>query len=389
MKKTANYARPIFLLLLFISFIIGATVLKVTASVILPIVIAVLVSLIFEPLVTAMNKKFHIPWLLGIIIILGIVATAITIIGSILFSSLKAILLQYPKYEERFITIYQIIANLYNLSYNESASLFQNLWEQLGIRNFIQNFALTFSNNIVSLIRNFLMICLFSIFFLMELQLFRVKLRYAFETTMQNRIVSIISDIIKQVSHYVSIKFYTSLATGILVYFGTLAIGLDFPIVWGFLAFIANFIPTFGSIFSGVITVLFALLQFWPESLQIILTAVLMLGVNMVIGNILEPRIQGANLGLSPFFIIASMSLWGWLWGFAGMVIGVPMTVILKIVCENVSFLRPVSVLMGSRPPVHQAEMPPQTHPTETQTPHAEQNHGEAKEHGEHGSANT
>ncbi|MCM1321944.1 MAG: AI-2E family transporter [Bacteroides sp.] len=378
MKKTANYARPIFLLLLFITCILAATVLKVTSTVILPIVIAVLVSLVFEPIVTAMNKRFHIPWLLGIIIILGIVATAITIIGSILFTSLKAILLQYPKYEERFITIYQIIANLYNLSYNESASLFQNLWEQLGIRNFIQNFALTFSNNIVSLIRNFLMICLFSIFFLMELQLFRVKLRYAFETAMQDRIVNIISDIIKQVSHYISIKFYTSLATGILVYFGTLAIGLDFPIVWGFLAFIANFIPTFGSIFSGVITVLFALLQFWPESLQIVLTGILMLGVNMVIGNFLEPRIQGANLGLSPFFIIASLSVWGWLCGFAGMVIAVPMTVILKIICENVSFLRPVSVLMGSSPPPHQAE---------TQTPpHAEQNSGEAEadEHGEH-----
>jgi len=66
-----------------------------------------------------------------------------------------------------------------------------------------------------------------------------------------------------------------------------------------------------------------------------------MLAVNMILGNIVEPRVQGQNLGLSPFVILVSLSAWGWLWGFAGLVLAVPMTVIVKIVCENVPGLEP------------------------------------------------
>jgi predicted PurR-regulated permease PerM len=73
-----------------------------------------------------------------------------------------------------------------------------------------------------------------------------------------------------------------------------------------------------------------------------------MLGVNQILGNFIEPRVQGRNLGLSPFLILVSLSIWGWIWGFVGMILAVPMMVILKIVCENVSFLRPLSIMMGS-----------------------------------------
>jgi len=73
-----------------------------------------------------------------------------------------------------------------------------------------------------------------------------------------------------------------------------------------------------------------------------------MLLVNFIIGNILEPQIQGDNLGLSPFVVLVSLLAWGWLWGFAGLVLAVPMTVIVKIVCEHIPLLEPVAILIGS-----------------------------------------
>jgi predicted PurR-regulated permease PerM len=73
-----------------------------------------------------------------------------------------------------------------------------------------------------------------------------------------------------------------------------------------------------------------------------------MLGANQLIGNVLEPKIMGDNLGISPLVVLMSLSLWGWLWGFTGMILAVPMTVIVKIVCENIPVLEPVSVLIGS-----------------------------------------
>ena len=73
-----------------------------------------------------------------------------------------------------------------------------------------------------------------------------------------------------------------------------------------------------------------------------------MAAVNFILGNLVEPRVQGRNLGLSPFVIIVSLSFWGWLWGFTGLILAIPMMVILKIICENVSILQPFSVLLGN-----------------------------------------
>ena len=69
-----------------------------------------------------------------------------------------------------------------------------------------------------------------------------------------------------------------------------------------------------------------------------------------MLGNIIEPRVQGKNLGLSPFVIIVSLTLWAYIWGTVGMIIAIPMTVIIKIICENISYLHPFAILLGNDP---------------------------------------
>lgn len=348
MLFNGKYMKIMLVLMMFISFILIIGVLKISTSVVLPLIIAILVSLVFEPIIATLNRKFKIPWFLGIIIVMTITVIAIFAIGSLIVTSLTKIVEVYPKYEERFMIIYENIAELFHLPYNENNTLFENLWGQLGVRSTIQSLAFSLSSYIINFLKSFLMVCLFVIFFLLELRYFRKKLEVAFAGVTQGKIAKIIADIISQVSRYMSLKFYISLLTGIIVWVGCLLIGVDFSIIHGFLAFIANFIPNFGSIFSCILTSIFALLQFWPSPLPIILTIVLMVGTNMIIGNFIEPRIQGKNLGLSPFVIIASLSLWGWIWGFVGMIIAVPLMVIFKIICENVSILNPISVIMGN-----------------------------------------
>ena len=366
MKKITNFARPIFILLLFLCTIVAAAVLKVTSSVLIPLTIAVLVSLVFEPVLNNLNKKFRIPWAIGIVIILIILMVSISLIGTLLFNSVKTVLSLYPKYEERITFIYQTLAKLFQLPYDAENSLFANLWGQLGVRKAVQDFALTFSSSLIGFMKDFVMVCLFAFFFMLELKYFRPKIEYVFAiakenaspttTTLEERnqnktkISGIITDIIQQVTRYVSVKFFISLLTGILAYIGCLLVGLDFPIIWAFIAFILNFIPNFGSIISVVGTTIFAVLQFWPNPTRMIITLFFMTAINFCLGNIIEPRVQGKNLGLSPFVIIASLSIWGYIWGFVGLILAVPMMVTLKIVCENLSILQPVSAIIGSFP---------------------------------------
>ena len=92
------------------------------------------------------------------------------------------------------------------------------------------------------------------------------------------------------------------------------------------------------------------MLQFYPEWGKIIYAVVLLISVNFVLGNIIEPRIEGRHLGLSPFAILISLSIWGWIWGFIGMILAVPMTVIIKIICQNIPELKRVAIFLSNNP---------------------------------------
>jgi predicted PurR-regulated permease PerM len=346
--RPVRFPRAMFFLMLFMSILIGGAVLKLAASVVVPLVIAVLVALALEPLVSFLNEKAHLPWSVALTLVIVAVFLVIAVVFLLLVSSLRTIFAIYPRYEARFLVIYQNIAAVLRLPFDAEMNLLNNLWDTAGIRNFMQAEAVAFSNGMVSTLKNLALVLLFICFLLVEVRSFREKIILAVNREQSVRVTGIMQDIMKQVAKYISVKTVVSLLTGVLVGLGSLAVGLDFPILWGFLAFILNYIPTFGSIVSCLLTIGFAILQFWPAPAQPIIVAAFMLLVNQFLGVILEPRIQGKNLGISPFLIIASLTVWGWLWGFAGMILAIPMMVILQIVCENVEFMRPIAILMGS-----------------------------------------
>ena len=167
-------------------------------------------------------------------------------------------------------------------------------------------------------------------------------------------------DLMAQVARYLTAKFFISLANGVIYAIGFSMVGLEFAVLWGIIQFLLNFIPTLGSIAAGVAIGLFALIQFWPEPGPVILVVVIILAWNLIVGNILDPKIIGEHVGISPLIILVSLLVWGWIWGFAGMVVAVPMTVIIKIVCENIPILEPVSILMGSRKSVRAIKEAPE-----------------------------
>ncbi len=343
-----DFTRPIFYILLFLAVIVVGTLCKVLSSVVIPIVLAVFLALTFIPVVQKINKKFKIPWVLTVLLIDILLLAAIAAISTLLFNSLSTITSEYPKYESRFMSIYRLIADTFNLEFDAGKSFGENVWNILKVRELVQRIAIFLSSGLVSFSKSLLVIFLLFTFLLIELRVGVKKINTAFADKAKGKIFRISQQIVTETVRFLSIKFFISLATGILVGIGTSIIHLDFPIVWGFIAFIMNFIPTFGSIISTLITTIFALLQFYPSWGKVIYIFVLMLSVNMVLGNIIEPRTEGKHLGLSPFVILVSLSIFGWIWGFAGMIIAVPMTVIIKIICENVSFLHGIAVLLGN-----------------------------------------
>jgi predicted PurR-regulated permease PerM len=347
--KPFHSGRAVFFLMIFISIIIAAAVLKLAAAVILPFIIAFLLALTMFPLITLLDK-LKVKRIFSVLLCVIIIGVALFILGVILFTSGKAVIHPdlYEKYEARLTEIYTVFANLLELPNDESLSFWQNLWGQLGIRTWVYQFATSSFTVLINFITKAIMVTIFMAFILLEASFLKEKLLAAFYEK-AGGINKMGQDLMSQVIRYLTAKFIISLATGIITAVGLRLIKVDFAIVWGLIAFILNFIPTFGSIAAGFITSLFALIQFWPEPVPVILTVVLIISINVIIGSIIDPKLIGDHVGISPLVVLGSLTIWGFIWGFAGMVIAVPMTVIIKIICENVPYLEPVSILLGSR----------------------------------------
>lgn len=353
-----NSGRVMFFLLAIITCILCGAVLKITAPVLLPFTIALFLALVTTPLIEFF-KRFRIPRTVSIFLVLFFFAAAFTFMSMALFSSGSALVNLYPKYEARLMEIYVWVARFFELPYNEHLSFFENLWSQLGVRNQVRVMTLSFSNWILSFLSDAFMVVLYMIFILLEVSFFRKKLDKAFEGSRAVKIKKISADVMAQVTHYLSIKFVISLVTGVLVGIGLRIIGLEFAIVWGVIQFVVNFIPNIGSIAVGVAATAFSVIQFWPNPMPIMAVALVMLVSNIILGTILEPKIMGDRLGLSPLVVLVSLLLWGWLWGFAGLILAVPMIAIIKIVCENIPVLEPISILLGSGKAIFAAKSEP------------------------------
>src|SRR5574344_2568129 len=126
-KKQTDYSRIIFYLLLFISILAGATLLKVISSVVIPVVVALLLSFVFLPVIKTLNYKFKVPWWIGIIVMFAIFFSLAFAVISLLISSAHTIYESLPKYEERIISLYAMLAQQFQLPYDKGQTLFQNL----------------------------------------------------------------------------------------------------------------------------------------------------------------------------------------------------------------------------------------------------------------------
>jgi len=315
------------------------SVLHILQSLFLPLVIAILLSFVMSPLVSYFNRK--IPRVLAVILVIIILMIVLYVIGWFFYTSITSFISVIGYYQDRLNIIINEIVHRYNLP----PDILEILELSGSLRSGIYNFSLSF----VTFAGQLIIVLFFVVFMLLENPLSERKVRMAFPTrSVHGRLGSIIKKINSQIARYLSLKLGISVATGILVSLALYFIGLDFYLMWGFLAILFNFIPNIGSTFIMIATILMSFIQFYPEWNPIVATLITMPLIQMVLGNFIDPKLQGSQLDLSPVIILVSLVFWGWIWGITGMFLAVPLTETIKIICANIEVLRPLSVLMSS-----------------------------------------
>jgi AI-2 transport protein TqsA len=195
-----------------------------------------------------------------------------------------------------------------------------------------------------SVLSDFILVILTMTFILLEVSSFPIKLRSVIGDPKQK--FPQFTKFANDMKHYMIIKTLISLATGILVAGWLYILGVDYPILWGFLAFLLNYIPNIGSVVAAIPPVILAFIQLGLGSAVMVAAGYIV--VNFLIGNVIEPRLMGRRLRLSTLVVFLSLIFWGGLLGLVGAILSIPLTMTLKFAFESSESTRWIAVLLGS-----------------------------------------
>jgi predicted PurR-regulated permease PerM len=324
------------------SLIIVVAGLREASQLILPFLTAVFLAVVSLP-VMAWLRKHKVPTPLAVLITVAVAATVVSVLGAVVGRSVNEFAQVAPQYQAR---LQELTAGV--LSWVEGLGLpaLESSLLDYANTDALVNLLGNTLGALAAILSNTFLVLLAVIFILFEAAGFRAKFRVAFgerEASMAR-----FSQMTHQVQNYLAIKTMVSLSTGVLAGVWVWALGLDFPLLWGLVAFIFNFIPNLGSIFAAIGPVLLAIVQFGPA--RALVVAIGYVAINVVFGNVVEPLLLGRRLGLSTLVVFLSLVFWGWLWGPMGMLLSVPLTMVMKIALENTEDLRWIAVMLDANP---------------------------------------
>ena len=187
-----------------------------------------------------------------------------------------------------------------------------------------------------------MMILLTVIFILAENTGFAEKLTRARGLTGSSQWLQTFTD---SVNSYMAIKTAISFVTGLVIFIWLSVLGVDYAVLWGLLTFLFNFVPAVGTVIAAVPAVMLAIIQLGFGSGALVLAGFFV--VNMLMGNVIEPRWMGRGLNLSPLVVFVSLVLWGWVLGPVGMLLSIPLTIMLKIGLESQTETRWIGTMLG------------------------------------------
>jgi AI-2 transport protein TqsA len=308
-----------------------------------PIALALFLTVLSLPLLLSLQRS-RIPTPLAVFFTILVNMAVVAIVALIVSQSVNEFRAALPRYVDQFqVMVLQFQAWLVERRVPVGEAVITDFVNAEYVINLVSGTL----RGIAWTLSNAFLILIIMIFMLAETTAFPAKLRAVMGRSDAD--LSRFAKITREVQQYLGIKTVISLITGVLVGSWTWLLGLDFPLFWGLLAFLFNYIPSVGSILASGPPILLGLIQYGPGTALLVGLGYLV--VNVTFGNLIEPNLMGRRLGLSPLVVILSLVFWGWVWGPLGMLLSVPMTMIVKIMLENTADMRWIAVLLGKNAP--------------------------------------
>jgi predicted PurR-regulated permease PerM len=314
-------------------------------AILLPFVIAIFAACLINALASAICRirigRRSLPRRLRFAAAIGLVVAATWLAVNVVIGNSGRVMAAAPLYEQNLELLAVRLSDYLNLS---EPLRVRALFDELRLTAVIRGAAL----GLMSAIASIGTVAVYVIFLLLEQHSLRAKLaalfpdadRHAFAQRMLHRIDG-------ELQTYVWLKTAFGVVVGLVSYGVMRLVGIDLAGFWALLIFGSSFIPYLGAWLGVVLPALLALLQF--GTLPPFLVTISLLGaLQFATGSIIEPRILGTGLNLSPVVMLLSLAVWGSIWGIVGMLLAVPMMVTIMIICSHFEGTRAIAILLST-----------------------------------------
>ncbi len=322
------------------AFIIVIAGIKAASSIVIPFLLSIFIATVSAPAIFWL-ERLKLPRILAFLIVLSFVVFVLFGFGYILSTSVDSFLSNTPQYTAKIMDMvgsFKEILDRFGIEISKAD--LEAMFDPSGLLNFAGGFLKSFS----TVLSKSFIIFLGVTFMLFETSSLKTKMYLLSKQDESDE--NPFEKFSQKLNSYLAIKTVISFVTGILVTIGLTIIGVDFALLLGVIVFLLNYIPSIGSVIAAVPAVLVALVGLDISSVFWVIT--LYLVINVVMGNVVEPRYMGKGLGLSVVVIFFSLIFWGWVLGSVGMFLAVPLSMTIKLAFESHPSTKDIAMLLSS-----------------------------------------
>jgi predicted PurR-regulated permease PerM len=308
-----------------VGVVILLAALKAASSIVVPLLIAITIAAAFQPIADRLAQRGMPPFVASLITVACVLA-ALAAAGAVVVIAIRDLAADAPRYARDLDELReQTMAWLEQRGMHSLATSVREVDAGAQAGSLVTSIALAASG----IVGDFIQVLLLTVFIQLEAQLLKKKLQLVLARRSVERTVAAVVDIQK----YLRVKFVLALANGILLGAWCWMWGVSNPILWGVAAFALNFVPIIGSLMAAVPPILLAIVELgWGSAIGV---AAGYVAVNIVVDNMLEPRLMGRALGLSPLVLMISLLVWGFVLGPVGALLSFPLTVAVRIYLDH------------------------------------------------------
>lgn len=329
--------------------VIAATswyLLKEFAGLFRPLLLAIFLCYMILP--AHLRLRRHIPGLASIIVLASICVGALWLLGLLIVTSAVELNEDMPNLVHRLQDILHRGEKFYHDHLPEAlvGNLKDPTQSQNQLGTWVRSAAGSLAAAAADAVSDAILVAVYLVFLLIEVGNMPERIRAGFDPDRAGNILAVVGNINQAMASFLRVKVKASLVLAVPATVLLICFDIKFALMWGALTFLLNFVPYLGSVVACSGPIAFAYLESATLG-RPTLVALLLISIHMLSAYVVEPGMTGKAVGLSPLFILLALAFWGLCWGLVGLLLAVPLTVMVKIVLENIPFTQPIARFMA------------------------------------------